>query len=460
MLLALTLFLSLLQGIAPAPAPRTLRVGTGEGFATPAAALATARPGDTVRVAAGIYPGALNVSVPRVVLMGEPGAILDGRRNATVVTLSADAAQLVGFTVRNSGRALDHDQAAVKLVRCHGCRVARTRVERSLHGVYLLESDHVLVADNVILGDPQLTEARRGNGIHLFHSVGARLERNRIRGTRDGIYYSFSSRSEVVENDVSGVRYGLHYMYSDDNRFTRNRFTRNAAGAAIMFSSRILFRENTFSQHVGYRAYGILLQTAYQVEARRNRIEGNLVGVFMDMSSGNTFRENSISGNGIGVDLIASAEGNTFSENTIARNRVSVRRPFGTAQNQWSLDGRGNYWGDRDVFDLDGDGIGDRPYRAGDPFASLAATRPVLEVFAGTPAALALAWAEEAFPVFGFPRVEDAAPLIAPSAGAPPMREESGTRRPLLRPALSLLTMLLAVTRARRVRVGPWRMSR
>src|SRR5690606_20707747 len=180
-----------------------------------------------------------------------------------------------------------------------------------------------------------------------------------------------------------GVRYGLHYMYSDDNRFERNRFTRNAAGAAIMFSSRIVFRENLFAEHVGYRAYGLLLQTAYHVSAERNRIEGNLVGVFLDMSEDNRFTGNVITGNGIGVDLISSAEHNTFLENVIAANRTSVRKPNGDAQNVWAENGRGNYWGDRAIYDLDRDGVGDRPYQAGAPFAGLAAARPVLELFAG-----------------------------------------------------------------------------
>ena len=59
------------------------------------------------------------------------------------------------------------------------------------------------------------------------------------------------------------------------------------------------------------------------------------------------------------------------------------------------------------VFDLDRDGMGDRPYAAGDPFLMLAASRPALEVYGGTLAARALSWAEEAFPVFGVPRVVD-----------------------------------------------------
>jgi len=414
MLGALAFALLQIPGIDRPPA--VLRVGAGGAYTTPAAALAAAHPGDTIRVAAGRYAGGLVVD-RRVVLIGESGAVLDGGGSGVVVTLAADSAEVHGFEVRGSGRSLDRDDAAIKLVRCNGCRVTGNRIAESLHGIYLLESTGAWVVDNEIEGDRALSESRRGNGIHLFHSTGATIERNRVRGTRDGIYFSFSSGSVVRANDVAGVRYGLHYMYSDDNRFEGNRFTRNAAGAAIMFSKRITFRENSFAEHVGYRAYGILLQTSEGVMAERNRIEGNLVGLFLDNATANTFRENAIVGNGIGVDLVPSAEGNTFTENAIVGNRTSVRKARGGGENVWAVAGRGNYWGDGSIFDLDGDGVGDRPYRAGDPFASLAALRPVLEIFAGTPAAKALAWAEEAFPVFDLPRVVDPAPLIAPPPG-------------------------------------------
>ncbi len=295
-----------------------------------------------------------------------------------------------------------------------------SRIEESLHGIYLLEARGTLIEGNQIEGDPELLEARRGNGIHLFNSRENRIAGNRVHGVRDGIYFSFASANQVMENEVTGTRYGLHYMYSDDNVFHGNHFARNAAGAAIMFSKRLVFRENVFAEHLGYRAYGVLLQTSEGVVAERNRIEGNLVGIFFDNSVGNLFRENQVVGNGTGIDLLTSAEGNTFTENIITGNRTAVRTARGGGKNAWAVAGRGNYWGDRGVFDLDGDGIGDRPFRVGDPFASLAALRPVLEIFAGTPAALALSWAEQAFPVFGLPRVEDPAPLVRPPEGAGP----------------------------------------
>ena len=416
MLAATGLFL--LQALAPAGGARTLTVAPGTELSHPATAVAAARAGDTIRVGAGTYAGPLVID-RRVTLIGEAGAVLDGRGRGTVVTVDADSVEIRGFAVTRSGLSLNKDEAAIKLLRCTGCVVAGNTIESSLHGVYVLSSHAVLISDNRITGDPKLQEAWRGNGIHLYNSTYVELRGNTVRTTRDGLYFSFASHATAVGNDVSHVRYGLHYMYSDDNTFTGNRFTMNAAGAAIMFSKRISFRSNTFSRHVGYRAYGILLQTAEDVTAEHNVIEGNLTGLFLDGSIRNVFRANTVSGNGVGIDMMASSEGNTFVDNVIAGNRTSARTILGAGDNAWSAEGRGNFWGARATFDLDGNGVGDRPHRAGDPFASLAGMRPVLELWAGTPAARALAWAESAFPVFDFAAITDEHPLAIRPALAP-----------------------------------------
>lgn len=408
----------LLQALAPAAGGRGLAVGPATRYAHPSEAIAAARPGDTIRVAPGVYGGPLAID-RRVVLIGAPGATFDGRGRGTVVSVDADSVEIRGFTIMRSGMSLNHDEAAIKLLRCTGCIIAGNTIESSLHGIYLLSSHQVLISDNRITGDAGLQEAWRGNGIHLYNSTYVEMIANTIRTTRDGLYFSFASFSTAAGNDVSNVRYGLHYMYSDDNTFTDNRFTRNAAGAAIMFSKRITFRANTFSRHVGYRAYGILLQTAENVIAEQNIIEGNLTGLFLDGSTGNVFRGNTITGNGVGIDMMASSEGNTFVENVITGNRTSARTILGAGDNEWSAGGRGNFWGSRTTYDLDGDGVGDRPHRAGDPFASLAGLRPVLELWAGTPAARALSWAESAFPVFDFPAITDERPLAVRPIGAP-----------------------------------------
>jgi nitrous oxidase accessory protein len=433
---ALPLLLLAVQVALP-QGPRVHRVDTG--LRTPQAAVASSAAGDTIRIGPGVHAGPLVVDRP-LTLIGEPGARIDGGRRGTVITVRADSVVVEGLAISGSGRSLDRDEAAIKLERCTGCRIGRNVITDPLHGIYLLESHGITIEGNTITGAADLAESVRGNGIHLFSSSRNRIASNRIRGTRDGIYFSFASGNAVVGNDVAEVRYGLHYMYSDDNAFDRNEFTRNAAGAAIMFSKRIAFRDNSFSRHVGYRAYGILLQTAEDVLAERNRIEGNLTGLFLDGAVRNVFRGNSISGNGIGIDLMASAEANRFSGNVIVDNRVAVRKVLGAGANEWDDGRRGNYWDDASVFDLDGDGLGDRPYRVGDTFTALASQRPALELFSGTLAARALGWAEEAFPVFEVPRVEDRRPLAAHPAGPmpDPTEEDAAQKAGLL--ALLLVT--------------------
>lgn len=416
--------LAVVQGATPSGG-RELEAGTGGAYATASAALAVARPGDTVRLMPGIHPGPLILRTRGVKVIGSRSAVVHGRHRGTVITVAADSVVLQGFAVRASGRSLDRDDAAVKLERCVGCTVRELEIRDPLHGIYLLESDGVTIHGNDIVGAVELTESARGNGIHLFNSKGNSLLENRIRGTRDGMYFSFASGNLVTGNEVTHARYGLHYMYSDDNRFERNAFAGNAAGAAVMFSKRIVLRENVFARHVGYRAYGLLLHTGEDILAEGNRFEGNLTALFMDGSLRNTFRDNLIAGNGVGIDVLASAEQNTFTGNVFRHNRTAVRRVLGAGENAWSLDGRGNDWGDPAVFDLDRDGIGDRPYHVGDPFLVLAASRPALEVYGGTLAARALSWAEEAFPVFGISRVADPAPL-AVRRGSPPARAALG----------------------------------
>lgn len=440
--------LALFQGT---PGGRTLEAGRGGAYPTAVEALAAASPGDTIRLKAGEHPGPLTVRVSRLTIVGPRAAVVSGARRNSVLTVAADSVTLDGFTVRASGRSLDRDDAAVKIERCTGCAVRRLVVRDPLHGIYLLESAGVSLEDNDILGAADLSESARGNGIHLFNSTGNRLLRNRVRGTRDGIYFSFAGGNLVADNHVSHARYGLHYMYSDDNRFEGNVFSENAAGAALMFSKRIVLRGNVFARHVGYRAYGLLLHTGEDILAEDNRFEANLTALHLDGSLGNIFRGNLIMGNGIGIDLLASAERNTFAENVFRDNRTPVRKVLGSGENAWTLEGRGNDWGDPAVFDLDRDGIGDRPYQAGDPFLALAASRPALELYGGTLAAHALSWAEEAFPVFGVPRVVDSAPL-APrrSAAASTPGGAKLTRAGLAMPPALLAVLALALLGRRR----------
>ena len=189
--------------------PATLRVGPGGDFSTISAAVAAANIGDTVRVAPGTYTEPTLVLDKAVALIGEPGAIIDGEGERTLVHVLADSVTVAGFLFRNTGISFVEDRAAILIDKAQYCTVRDNVLEDTFFGIYLANSGDCDILRNTMAAQGT-RETRSGNGIHLWYSVRVRIEGNRIRGHRDGIYFEFVEDSEVVDNDSRGnIRYGL-----------------------------------------------------------------------------------------------------------------------------------------------------------------------------------------------------------------------------------------------------------
>jgi nitrous oxidase accessory protein len=387
----------------------------------------------TIHVPAGLYHGPWTIDRP-VHLQGEAGAHLRGDGRTHAVAIRATAVTLDGFEISGSGLDLNRDHAAVHITGADAI-VIHNFIHDSLHGVYVREADSARIEDNTILGsrtvvqpvDPlalkgrpaegelcevDLNQNRRGNGIHIWNSSRHLVARNRIRDTRDGVYFSFVDRSEVRDNDIEGVRYGLHYMYSDENHFEGNVFRDNAAGAALMSSHDIVMRGNQFVANRGHRSYGVLLQTVENTLLERNRISGNTVGVFFESGHGNRLIENDIDRNHIGIHASDSSDGNQFAGNRFVGNLHTVETTGGNLTSRWTIDGRGNYWDGAVTLDLDRNGIGDVPHRELDLFGGLRRDLPAIGLLAGSPAERLLRFVHARLALPGLAGVVDTAPLI------------------------------------------------
>ncbi len=438
-------------------AAQTLRVGAGAPYGTIGAALAEARPGDTIRVAAGVYRERIVVDVP-VVLIGEGRPTIDGGGEGTVVTLRARV-DLSGFDIRGSGRLLDHEDAGV-LVAADSCRLSDLRLDDVLFGIYLKESDGSSVVDNTVTGKDRPL-GRRGDGIRLWSSHDARVERNVVRRTRDVVVY-FSHGLEFRENRVTDGRYGLHYMYSSDNLFERNEFARNDVAAFIMYSADITLRDNVFARASGHSGYGVGLKDADRIEMTGNLVVQNRVGLYFDNSPSLTDGQNRIDGNivafnDVGVSLLPSVRSNFFAANSFLGNvrDVSVSGGGTALANGWT----GNHWDDAAGWDGDGDGRLDAPHRIDRLSDDLFARYPDLRLFEMSPAALALDALGRFFPLL------EPQPIVvdsAPRAAAWPRPPEIGRGEPVAghepserAGAVALLGVGLAAVAA----FGAWRWS-
>lgn len=381
-----------------------------------------AEPGSELRLPAGAYRGGVVIDKP-LRLVGEGWPVVDGGGKGTVIEITAPDVRIEGLVIRDSGDLVNKDDSGV-IAREPRAEIVGNRLEDVLFGTFLTQAPDSLVAGNEI-GAKALGIARRGDPIRIWRSSGTRVERNEVNGGRDAVIW-FSDRVEIRDNHFVDGRYGLHLMYAHDVVLERNEFRSNSVGAFLMFSHRTVMRENVIASSNGPSGYGIGFKDCDGAEIEGNRIVGNRVGVYLDGSpfSPNVyqhFRNNVIAYNDVGVQFLPMVKRNVFTENAFVENRAQVAVSGGgfvAAENEWSVDGVGNHWGDYAGYDADGDGIGDVEYRSDDLFADLTDRHPYLMFFTETPAARAVDLAARAFPVFRpDPKAIDPAPLV----GMPPI---------------------------------------
>ena len=440
-LLAVLLAGSLLQAA-------TLVVSSGGQFTDLREAIRSAAPADTVEVRPGTYTGNIILDKP-LLLVGIGGPVLRGEGKGSVITVLAPGCSIAGFRVEHSGGMLVEEDSGI-LLKSGGNRIENNDLRDVLFGVYLYHSDHNTITNNVIFGRKELGPGERGAGIHIWNSSANTIEHNTIAQMRDGMYLQNADSSLIRGNRVYDLRYGLHYMYSNDNVFEDNVFEKNVAGAAIMYSHNIQFRRNAFLHNRAFSSFGILFQDSENCLAEQNLIADNVVGIFMEALRRSRFEHNLIASNDTAIEAFASAEQNEFSRNNFIAN-LSPIRVIGKSSNMvWERNGTGNYWSEYDGYDLDGDGIGDIPFRIQNLFEYLEGNRPRLRVYLFSPASQALAAAERAFPVLASSSEFDRHPLIKPVQLEIHVPETAGSARLAGIPASLLVISALLLWKGRK----------
>ena len=382
-------------------------------------AVAQAAPGDVLRLRAGGYRGGVTIDRP-LTLLGDPGATLDAEGAGSVITVSAPDVVLRGLTLTNSGDSLEREDSGV-FVDTEGDRVVieDNRLTGNLIGVFLKGPEDARVQGNTIEGRSDLRMNERGNGVQLWNTPGSLVEDNSFRFGRDGIFVTTSRNNAFRNNRFQELRFAVHYMYTNDSEVSGNVSRGNHAGYAIMFSHRLQIRGN---RSEGDRDYGLLFNYA-----NASRIEDNLVRggaekcVFIYNANKNAFRGNHFEGCGVGIHFTAGSERNEIAGNAFVDNRTQVKY-VGTRHIEWSAGRRGNYWSDNPAFDLDADGIADRPYRPNGLVDQILWRDPLAKLLLNSPAVQALRWAQSEFPALHPGGVRDSAPLMHPPA-TPPAEE-------------------------------------
>ncbi|MEQ8660912.1 MAG: nitrous oxide reductase family maturation protein NosD, partial [Gammaproteobacteria bacterium] len=350
--------------VALVAAPRAATSADGAATAALQARIDAAPAGATMTLAAGTYAGPVRLRRP-LVLQGDGNAIIDGGGQGSAVTVDGPDVVLRGLVVRNSGTDLSREDSGIYVTEAGDrVRIEDNRLEGNLIGIDLTGPEAAVVQGNTIHGRTDLRMNERGDGVHLWNTPGSIVADNHISGGRDGIFVTTSRANRFSGNVIAGVRFAVHYMYTNDSEVSGNVSRGNHVGYALMYSTNLIVRDNLSR---GDRDHGLMLHFAnYSVIERNTVAPGPHKCTFVYNANGNTLRDNVFRGCDIGIHHTAGSAGNVISGNAFIGSRDQVKY-VGTRHLEWSRaagDGRrGNYWSDALTFDLDGDGIGERPYR-------------------------------------------------------------------------------------------------
>ena len=373
-------------------------------------AIAEARPGDVLRLSAGRHAGPVIID-RSITLTGEPGAVVDGNGQGRVITVSAPDASVLQLTIVNSGSSLETEDSGVFVTAdADRAQISGNRLEHNLIGIYLKGPENALVENNTIIGRTDLRINERGNGVQLWNTPGSVVADNDIRYGRDGIFVTTSNRNVFRGNRFEDLRFAIHYMYANDSEISGNTSSGNHVGYAIMFSHRLKVFGNVSR---GDRDRGMFFNYANYSEISNNSVFGSEKCLFIYNANGNSFYGNRFENCDTGIHFTAGSEHNRIFGNAFINNRTQVKY-VGTRHIEWSLDGRGNYWSDNPTFDLDGDGIGDRPYQPNNIVDQVIWRYPASKLLINSPVLHLLHWAQSQFPSLHPGGVMDSAPLINP----------------------------------------------
>lgn len=345
------------------PEPRTSAIDSSPVRPGDAASLAAvvreAPEGSVVIVPAGVYAGP-TIEIDRALrIEGQPGAILDGRGDTPLLVIRAPGVTVRGLVFRNVAQSHVEDRAALRVVDTADCIIEDNAFENTYFAIYIENSERCRIERNRIEGSAE-RETAAGNGIHLWYSRSIDIANNTIRGHRDGIYFEFVEDSRVENNDShANLRYGLHFMFSDRCSYMGNRFVGNGAGVAVMYTRQVEMRDNVFADNRGTATYGLLLKDISDAVLSENRFLDNTVAVYMEGTTRVDVQDSEFHRNGWAIRLSSNIVAHRFTGNTFTGNT------FDMATNGRRLDAvvEGNYWDAYAGYDLDGDGVGDVPFR-------------------------------------------------------------------------------------------------
>ena len=249
--------LALAFDIQPVKAePRTIIVP--DDYPTIQEAINVANLGDTVSVRNGTYYEHIVVN-KSISLIGEnkENTIIDGSRNGTVISVTADYVSISGLTIQN-GYHIPHITYGIKVGEwedgCNNVTVHDNIISDNDMGIFLYYSSNSIVFDNLVFNNYRgiaiaLSNDNHIEGNSLFNNevgvgIGGYANSNMIHNNEIynnsfcGISVGWSTHNKIVENMLScNNEAGIRLDASNNNNIIGNHIASNHRDGIVLFGS-------------------------------------------------------------------------------------------------------------------------------------------------------------------------------------------------------------------------------
>ncbi len=349
--------------------------------------LDTALPGTTLRLPPGKYRGPAIINKPLTV-EGNGKVVVDAGGRGTVLTIKADRVTIRGLTLRSSGDSHDTIDGAI-MAEGKELLIEDNRIEDVLFGISLHKTTDSIVRGNRIRSRP-VDSAERGDGMRLWYSTGNRIESNDIAQMRD-LTVSNSPRNRFTGNTIHDSRRAFNFLFSHRSIVEGNLLDKNSTGVISLNSEGMVIRNNRILHAMDASGAGIALKETSAALIYGNEIVHCAHGIMadspMDPINRIVFINNVIAHNVTGIYFYGAKGGHIAINNTFKSNLwpVTIIGDGDPMNDFWW----GNSWDNYEGFDLDGDGLGDKPHELyawadriwmDTPSATFFRSTPVLEL--------------------------------------------------------------------------------
>ena len=349
--------------------------------------LDTALPGTTLRLSPGKYRGPAIINKPLTV-EGNGKVVVDAGGRGTVLTIKADRVTIRGLTLRGSGDSHDTIDGAI-MAEGKELLIENNVLEDVLFGISLHKTTDSIVRGNRIRSRP-VDSAERGDGMRLWYSTGNRIENNDIAQMRD-LTVSNSPRNRFTGNTIHDSRRAFNFLFSHRSIVEGNLLDKNSTGVISLNSEGMVIRNNRILHAMDASGAGIALKETSAALIYGNEIVHCAHGIMadspMDPINRIVFINNIIAHNVTGIYFYGAKGGHIAINNTFKSNLwpVTIIGDGDPMNDFWW----GNSWDNYEGFDLDGDGLGDKPHELyawadriwmDTPSATFFRSTPVLEL--------------------------------------------------------------------------------